>query len=92
MRSMAKTTIILTTHYLEAESLCRNIAIINHGIAGAPRMADLLRRLRRRSCWISAMPAIDRRTSRVRCDSARQHDPGGCGPAVIRGLNPCSAC
>ncbi|MGO2149341.1 MAG: ABC transporter ATP-binding protein, partial [Halomonas sp.] len=26
------TTIILTTHYLEeAESLCRNIAIINHG-------------------------------------------------------------
>ncbi len=33
------TTIILTTHYLEeAESLCRNIAIINHGeiIAQAP--------------------------------------------------------
>ena len=28
----AGTTIILTTHYLEeAESLCRNIAIINHG-------------------------------------------------------------
>ena len=26
------TTIILTTHYLEeAESLCRNVGIINHG-------------------------------------------------------------
>lgn len=42
------TTIILTTHYLEeAESLCRNIAIINHGkIAERARMSDLLRRLR----------------------------------------------
>ena len=28
----AGTTIILTTHYLEeAEALCRNMAIINHG-------------------------------------------------------------
>ena len=28
----AGTTVILTTHYLEeAESLCRNIAIIDHG-------------------------------------------------------------
>ncbi len=41
------TTIILTTHYLEeAESLCRNIAIINHGrIAEQATMRDLLRRL-----------------------------------------------
>jgi ABC-2 type transport system ATP-binding protein len=41
------TTIILTTHYLEeAESLCRQIAIINHGlIAERARMSDLLRRL-----------------------------------------------
>jgi len=41
------TTIILTTHYLEeAESLCRHIAIINHGrIAERARMAELLRRL-----------------------------------------------
>jgi len=41
------TTIILTTHYLEeAESLCRNIAIINHGlIAEHSAMRDLLNRL-----------------------------------------------
>ncbi len=41
------TTIILTTHYLEeAESLCRNIAIINHGkIVEHSDMAGLLARL-----------------------------------------------
>lgn len=41
------TTIILTTHYLEeAESLCRNIAIINHGIiAENTRMKSLLEKL-----------------------------------------------
>jgi ABC-2 type transport system ATP-binding protein len=41
------TTIILTTHYLEeAENLCRNIAIIDHGgIVERDRMANLLRRL-----------------------------------------------
>ncbi|MDD5410883.1 MAG: ABC transporter ATP-binding protein [Methylobacter sp.] len=41
------TTIILTTHYLEeAESLCRNIAIINHGkIVENSDMASLLARL-----------------------------------------------
>jgi ABC-2 type transport system ATP-binding protein len=43
------TTIILTTHYLEeAEALCRNIAIINHGeIVENSSMRDLLRRLHR---------------------------------------------
>lgn len=41
------TTIILTTHYLEeAESLCRNIGIINHGkVAENASMVDLLSRL-----------------------------------------------
>lgn len=41
------TTIILTTHYLEeAESLCRNLAIINHGvIAERSSVAELLGRL-----------------------------------------------
>lgn len=41
------TTIILTTHYLEeAESLCRNIAIINHGeIAELTSVTALLDRL-----------------------------------------------
>jgi ABC-2 type transport system ATP-binding protein len=43
----AGTTIILTTHYLEeAESLCRNLAIIDHGniVANGP-MRELLARL-----------------------------------------------
>lgn len=42
------TTIILTTHYLEeAESLCRNIAIINHGhIVEHTDMAGLLEKLK----------------------------------------------
>jgi ABC-2 type transport system ATP-binding protein len=41
------TTIILTTHYLEeAETLCRNIAIINGGrIVARDRMSSFLRRL-----------------------------------------------
>ncbi|GAC1451638.1 MAG: ABC transporter ATP-binding protein [Steroidobacteraceae bacterium] len=41
------TTIILTTHYLEeAETLCRNIAIINGGrIVARDRMSHLLRQL-----------------------------------------------
>jgi ABC-2 type transport system ATP-binding protein len=41
------TTIILTTHYLEeAESLCRNIAIINHGlIVEQTRLSRLLSQL-----------------------------------------------
>lgn len=45
----AGTTIILTTHYLEeAESLCRNIAIIDEGtIIEDARMSDVLRRLQR---------------------------------------------
>ena len=43
----AGTTIILTTHYLEeAESLCRNIAIINHGeIVANTSIKTLLREL-----------------------------------------------
>ncbi len=43
------TTIILTTHYLEeAEALCRNIAIINHGeIVENSSMKSLLKQLHR---------------------------------------------
>ncbi len=43
------TTIILTTHYLEeAESLCRNIAIINHGvIVENSGMSDLLTQVKK---------------------------------------------
>lgn len=49
------TTIILTTHYLEeAESLCRHIAIINHGrIAEHSEMGALLRRLHRETFILS---------------------------------------
>jgi len=45
----AGTTIILTTHYLEeAESLCRNIAIIDEGtIIEDARMSEVLRKLQR---------------------------------------------
>lgn len=45
----AGTTIILTTHYLEeAEALCRNIGIINHGeIVENTSMRELLQRLQR---------------------------------------------
>ncbi|MEM9424752.1 MAG: ABC transporter ATP-binding protein, partial [Spirochaetota bacterium] len=41
------TTIVLTTHYLEeAQSLCRNIAIINHGrVIANTSMRELLRQL-----------------------------------------------
>lgn len=45
--NLAGTTIILTTHYLEeAESLCRNIAIIDHGeIVENTSMKELLAKL-----------------------------------------------
>jgi len=44
---LAGTTIILTTHYLEeAEQLCKNIAIIDHGeLVENTSMKDLLSRL-----------------------------------------------
>ena len=63
----AGTTIILTTHYLEeAESLCRNIAIIDQGkIAQNTSMSDLLKQLQIETFVlnlreaISAVPNID---------------------------------
>ena len=53
------TTIILTTHYLEeAETLCRNIAIIDGGrIVERDRMSSLLRRLH--AADLRAQPARD---------------------------------
>ncbi|MFK8052883.1 MAG: ABC transporter ATP-binding protein [Woeseiaceae bacterium] len=61
------TTIILTTHYLEeAESLCRNIAIIDSGeIVENTSMSALLRKLQREvfvlspSQQLTAAPALD---------------------------------
>ena len=57
----AGTTIILTTHYLEeAESLCRNIAIIDGGrIAEADRMDRLLRRLHVETFVLSLRAPLD---------------------------------
>ena len=61
------TTIILTTHYLEeAETLCRNIAIIDRGlIVERDRMSSLLRRLHMEtfvlntSAPLAAVPRLD---------------------------------
>jgi ABC-2 type transport system ATP-binding protein len=54
--NVAGTTIILTTHYLEeAESLCRNIAIINHGqIVTNTSIKNLLRELHRETFILDA--------------------------------------
>jgi ABC-2 type transport system ATP-binding protein len=54
------TTIILTTHYLEeAETLCRNIAIINGGlIAERDRMSSLLRKLQAETFVLNVREAI----------------------------------
>lgn len=56
----AGTTIILTTHYLEeAEALCRNIAIINHGeIVENSSIKDLLRRLQRETFIIDSAEVL----------------------------------
>jgi len=55
------TTIILTTHYLEeAESLCRNIAIIDHGqIVENANMSSLLARLRTDSFVLDLKDPMD---------------------------------
>ncbi len=54
------TTIILTTHYLEeAETLCRNIAIIDGGrIIERDRMSNLLRRLHTETLVLTLMQPL----------------------------------
>ncbi|MGK0440433.1 MAG: ABC-2 type transport system ATP-binding protein [Pseudohongiellaceae bacterium] len=54
------TTIILTTHYLEeAESLCRNIAIINHGlIAENTSMRALLKKLQKEVFIVDVLQSL----------------------------------
>src|SRR5689334_10320596 len=56
------TTIILTTHYLEeAETLCRNIAIIDGGrIAERDRMSSLLRRLNTETFVLNLRNVLER--------------------------------
>src|SRR5690606_4033509 len=54
------TTIILTTHYLEeAESLCRNIGIIDHGrLIENTSMKQLLRKMHREPCVLDAAQPV----------------------------------
>ncbi len=54
-------TIILTTHYLEeAESLCRNIAIINNGqIAERAEMREMLRRLHQQDVILDVVDPVE---------------------------------
>ena len=56
------TTIILTTHYLEeAETLCRNIAIIDGGrIVARDRMSSLLRRLNTETFILNLRTSLER--------------------------------
>lgn len=69
------TTIILTTHYLEeAESLCRNIAIIDRGrIAESDRMDRLLRKLHVETFVLTLREAVAR-TPKVEGYELRQLD------------------
>jgi ABC-2 type transport system ATP-binding protein len=55
------TTIILTTHYLEeAESLCRNIAIIDHGvIVQNTSIKELLKQLNRETFVLDTKEKLD---------------------------------
>jgi len=76
------TTIILTTHYLEeAETLCRNIAIIDGGrIAERDRMSSLLRRLQTETFVlnlrnsVSALPKLDGYIARLADDHTLEID------------------
>jgi ABC-2 type transport system ATP-binding protein len=76
------TTIILTTHYLEeAETLCRNIAIIDGGrIAERDRMSSLLRRLQTETFVVNlrnsvnALPKLDGYIARLADDHTLEID------------------
>lgn len=61
------TTIILTTHYLEeAELLCKNIAIINHGqIIEHCSMDSLLRQLQSESFVLSLSTSLDKQPANI---------------------------
>jgi len=76
------TTIVLTTHYLEeAEHLCRNIAIIDHGqIIENTSMRDLLSRLDVETFVLDVdhmpqvLPNVDKVTMRKRDESSIEVD------------------
>jgi len=76
------TTIVLTTHYLEeAEQLCRNIAIINHGeIVENTSMKDLISRLDIESFILDvdqlpkSLPEIEKVTFRFKDEMSIEFD------------------
>ena len=78
------TTIILTTHYLEeAESLCRNVAIIDEGtIIEDARMSTVLRKLQREVFVLSLneplaeAPQLDGFETRLHRGDASSRSPG----------------
>lgn len=78
----AGTTIVLTTHYLEeAEQLCRNIVIINHGeIVENTTMKDLISRLDIETFILDVdrmpddLPCFDRVCFRQRDESSLEFD------------------
>ena len=80
----AGSTIILTTHYLEeAESLCRDIAIIDEGrIIEDARMSEVLRRLHREVFVLSIdgklteAPQLDGFVTRLRDDGELEVEKG----------------
>ncbi len=74
--NQAGTTVILTTHYLEeAENLCRNIAIIDHGsIVANTSMKLLLKKLSVETFVINLRGAIQ--------------NPIDFGPFTVRQLDP----
>jgi ABC-2 type transport system ATP-binding protein len=80
----AGTTIILTTHYLEeAESLCRNVGIIDDGrIIEDAKMSTVLRRLQREvlilslSSEISVAPHLEGFETRLRNEGELEVEKG----------------
>ena len=101
------TTIILTTHYLEeAETLCRNIAIIDGGrIAERDRMSSLLRKLHIETFVLNAAQrarggaearGLRRRrsstTTRSKSKCRRSRTSTTSSRACRRSASKCSAC
>ncbi|MDR5901096.1 ABC transporter ATP-binding protein [Halomonas icarae] len=80
------TTIILTTHYLEeAESLCRNVAIINHGeIIRNTSVRDLLMELDTETFLFDLAHALDE-VPEVPGFEVTQSEPAQLAVAVHRG-------
>jgi len=80
----AGTTIILTTHYLEeAESLCRNIGIIDDGrIIEDAKMSTILRKLQREVVILSladsltAAPQLEGFATKLRDDNELEVEKG----------------